>query len=63
MVKIMSDILVFLLIPIGLLLSILLAKALIFLIYSLVYLFNDYDYSKDKGYKKWKERYIGEDNE
>lgn len=59
----MSDILIFLLIPIGLFLSILLAKALMFLIQFLVYLFNDYDYSKDKGYKKWKERYIGKDNE
>jgi hypothetical protein len=59
----MSNILVFLTIPIGLLLSILLAKALIFLIYSLIYLFNDYDYSKDNGYKKWKGKYIGKDNE
>lgn len=59
----MSDILVFLLIPISLLLSILLAKALMFLIHFLIYLFNDYDYSKDNGYKKWKERFIGVDNE
>lgn len=51
----MSDILVSLLMPVGLaLLSILLAKALIFLIYFFVYLFNDYDYSKDNGYKKKK---------
>lgn len=59
----MSDVLVLILIPIGLLASILLAKTLIFLMYSLVYLFNDYDYSKDNGYKKWKGKYIGEDNE
>lgn len=59
----MSNILILLLIPISLLLSILLAKALMFLIYYLIYLLNDYDYSKDNGYKKWKGKYIGKDNE
>lgn len=60
----MSDILISLSLPIVLfLLSLLSAKVLIFLTYSLIYLFNDYDYSKDNGYKKWKKKYIGENNE
>lgn len=61
--KIMDNYGALLLLPISLLLSILLAKALMFLVYFIFYLNNDYDYSKDEGYKKWKERYIGVDNE
>lgn len=52
-----------LLLPISLLLSILLAKALMFLVYFIVYLNNDYESSKDEGYKKWKERFISKDYE
>lgn len=53
-----------LLIPIGLILSVVFTKIFMHFLYFVVYLINDYECEEDKGYQEWKKKvFRGEDNE
>lgn len=59
----MSDFIPLLLLPIGLLITIILAKLFIYCFYFLIYLKNEWNFIEDKGYQKWKKKALGGKNE
>ena len=58
----MKDFIPLLIIPIGLLIAIILSKTLMWCIYCVIYMQFDYKPKEDKGYQKWKEKYIKEED-